>query len=56
MLDGLGMPYVKIDVHYNNCMLFYGDNKNKINVTSVMPIDMKKTRTKLHAKFCVIFQ
>jgi hypothetical protein len=29
MLDGLGMPYVKIDVCYNNCMLFYGDNKNK---------------------------
>jgi hypothetical protein len=23
------MPYVKIDVCYNNCMLLYKDNKNK---------------------------
>ena len=29
LLEGLGMPYVKIDVCYNNCMLFYKDNKNK---------------------------
>ena len=29
MLDGLHMPYVKIDVCYNNCMLFYKDNENK---------------------------
>lgn len=26
LLEGLGMPYVKIDVCYNNCMLFYKDN------------------------------
>jgi hypothetical protein len=25
LLEGLGMPYVKIDVCYNNCMLFYKD-------------------------------
>ena len=30
--------------------------RTKINVTSVMPIDMKKVGTKLHAKFCIIFQ
>jgi hypothetical protein len=29
LLEGLGMPYVKIDVCYNNRMLFYKDNKNK---------------------------
>ena len=29
LLEGLGMPYQKIDVCYNNCMLYYKDNKNK---------------------------
>ena len=29
LLEGLAMPYVKIDVCYNNCMLFYKDNENK---------------------------
>jgi hypothetical protein len=29
LLEGLGMPYVKIDVCYNNCMLFYKDNREK---------------------------
>ena len=29
LLEGLGMPYVKIDVCYNNCMLFYKDNNEK---------------------------
>ena len=29
LLQGLGMPYVKIDVCYNNCMLFYKDDASK---------------------------
>jgi hypothetical protein len=29
LLEGLGMQYIKIDVYYNNCMLFYKDNINK---------------------------
>ena len=29
LLEGLGMPYVKIDVCYNNCMLYYKGNENK---------------------------
>ena len=29
LLEGLGMPYVKIDVCKNNCMLYYKDNKHK---------------------------
>ena len=29
LLEGLGMQYIKIDVCYNNCMLFYKDNKDK---------------------------
>jgi len=29
LFEGLGMAYVKIDVCYNNCMLYYKDNKNK---------------------------
>jgi hypothetical protein len=29
LLEGLGMPYMKIDVCYNNCMLYYKDNENK---------------------------
>ena len=29
MLKGLGMPYEKIHVCYNNCMLYYKDNKHK---------------------------
>jgi hypothetical protein len=29
LLEGLGMPYQKIDVCYNNCMLYYEGNKNK---------------------------
>lgn len=29
LLEGLGMPYVKIDVCYNNCMLFYKENAGK---------------------------
>jgi hypothetical protein len=29
LLEVLGMPYVKIDVYYHNCMLFYKYNKNK---------------------------
>jgi hypothetical protein len=29
LIEGLGMPYVKIDVCYNNCMLYYKDNANK---------------------------
>jgi hypothetical protein len=30
MLEGLGLPYQKIHVCYNNCMLYYGDNKDKL--------------------------
>lgn len=29
LLEGLGMPYVKIDVCKNNCMLYYKDNEHK---------------------------
>jgi hypothetical protein len=29
LLQGLGMPYVKIDVFYNNCMLFNKDDASK---------------------------
>lgn len=29
-LAGLGMPYEKIDVCYNNCMLYYKDNAKKV--------------------------
>ena len=29
LLEGLGMPYQKIDVCYNNCMLYYKDNISK---------------------------
>lgn len=29
LFEGLGMAYVKIDVCYNNCMLYYKDNKDK---------------------------
>ncbi|XP_062217722.1 uncharacterized protein LOC133917925 [Phragmites australis] len=29
LLEGLGMPYIKIDVCYNNCILYYKDNENK---------------------------
>jgi hypothetical protein len=25
----MGMQYIKIDVYYNNCMLYYKDNKEK---------------------------
>jgi hypothetical protein len=28
LLEGLSMPYIKIVVCYNNCILFYKDNKN----------------------------
>ena len=29
LLEGLGMQYVKIDVCYNNCMLYWKDNEHK---------------------------
>ncbi|KAM0921269.1 hypothetical protein ACQ4PT_007138 [Festuca glaucescens] len=29
MLEGLGMPYIKIDVCYNNCMLYWKDDAHK---------------------------
>jgi hypothetical protein len=29
LLEGFGMQYIKIDVSYNNCMLFYKDNMDK---------------------------
>ena len=29
LLEGLGMPYHKIDVYDKNCMLYYKDNKDK---------------------------
>ena len=29
LLEGLGMPYVKIDVCYNNCMLYYKEDEHK---------------------------
>lgn len=29
LLEGLGTPYIKIDVCYNNCMLYYKDNEKK---------------------------
>ena len=29
LLEGLGMRYVKIDVCYNNCMLYYKENEKK---------------------------
>jgi hypothetical protein len=29
LLEGLGMPNVKIDVCYNNCLLYYKGNENK---------------------------
>jgi hypothetical protein len=29
LLEGLGMRYIKIDVCYNNCMLYYKDNTDK---------------------------
>jgi len=29
LLEGLGMPYHKIDVCDKNCMLYYKDNKDK---------------------------
>ncbi|KAL6842985.1 hypothetical protein ACP4OV_027298 [Aristida adscensionis] len=29
-LEGLGMPYQKIDVCYNNCMLYYKENAEKV--------------------------
>lgn len=29
LIEGLGMPYVKIDVCKNNCMMFYKDNLHK---------------------------
>jgi hypothetical protein len=29
LMEGLGMPYVKIDVCYNNFMLYYKENENK---------------------------
>uniref|UniRef100_A0A0A9FE39 Uncharacterized protein n=1 Tax=Arundo donax TaxID=35708 RepID=A0A0A9FE39_ARUDO len=29
LLEGLGMPYLRIDVCYDNCMFYYKDNENK---------------------------
>ena len=29
LFEGLCMPYIKIDVCYNNCMLYYKDNESK---------------------------
>jgi hypothetical protein len=56
LLEGIGMPYIKIDVFYNNCMLFYKDNRNKINVIFVVLIGMRKEELRLHAKFCASSQ
>lgn len=51
LLEGLGMPYVKIDVCYNNCMLYWKDNEyeDKCNFcnTSRYEVDKNKVPRKI---------
>jgi hypothetical protein len=53
LLEGIGMPYIKIkiDVCYNNCMLFYKDNKNKDKCDFCGANRYEKGELRLHAKF-----
>jgi hypothetical protein len=52
LLQGLGMPYVKIDVCYNNCIFFYKDDARRRYVMFVVPTGMRKaTEQRFHAKF-----
>jgi len=56
LMEGLGMPYQKIDVCYNNCMLYYKNNeKKKKSVMFVVPPAMRKAVTEFHVKCCGTF-